>query len=144
MQLDLRELLENCLHQVMEPRTHHMLCDSLMVVVCIFFYGELWTEGNTHLLFECTVIWDTSVAGECGDKMFAFRQECILMLCIPFVILMVHWPSFEFQVEWDSSIFYMLWEIRWNEADGTSEDLWTQLYLNNVVSCATEGISLLF
>jgi len=52
MQLDLRKLMENCLHKVMEPRTHRMLSDSLMVVACIFFYGELWTGGNTHLLFE--------------------------------------------------------------------------------------------
>lgn len=56
MRLDLRELLENCLRQVMEPLTHHMLSDSLIVVACIFLYGELWTEGNTHLLFECTVM----------------------------------------------------------------------------------------
>ena len=125
MQLDLRKLMENCLHKVMEPRTHRMLSDSLMVVACIFFYGELWTGGNTHLLFEWTLIGDTSVAGECGEKMFAFLQERILMWCIPFVILMVHWPAFEFQVEWDSNVFFMLWDIRWNEADGVSEDMWT-------------------
>jgi hypothetical protein len=56
MQLELRKLLENCLYQVMEPHTHHMLCDNIVVVACIFSYGELWTEGNTHLLFEYTLI----------------------------------------------------------------------------------------
>ena len=30
------------------------------------------------------------------------------MWCIPFVILMVRWPAFEFQMEWDSNVFYML------------------------------------
>lgn len=37
-----------------------MLSDSLLVVACMSIYGELWYTGNRHLLFECTVICDTS------------------------------------------------------------------------------------
>jgi hypothetical protein len=42
-----------------------------------------------------------------------------------------------------STVLYVLWDVWRNEADGASEEMWTQWQPNNVVSYVTECMPLL-
>jgi hypothetical protein len=101
-------LLISCTVVDIKPCNYHMLSDSL-IVACMSIYGQLRDKGNTHLLFECTVISDTSVAGEHDYRLLTFSWNIFWYGAFPSSSLMsVCLPAFEFQVQCDSNMFCKL------------------------------------